>query len=40
MSASLGRQVAVAAAFMVGSRVAARLIGVFSTLILARLLVG
>ena len=39
MSASLGRQVAVAAAFMVGSRVAARLIGVFSTLILARLLV-
>ena len=39
MTGSLGRQVAVAAAFMVGSRFAARLIGVFSTLILARLLV-
>jgi len=38
MSGSLGRQVALGAAFMVAGRLAGRLVGVFSTLILARLL--
>lgn len=38
MSGSLGRQVAVGAAFMVAGRLAGRLVGIFSTLILARLL--
>jgi PST family polysaccharide transporter len=39
MTGSLGRQVAVAAAFMIAGRVAIRLISVVSTLILVRLLV-
>lgn len=38
MSGALGRQVAVGAAFMVAARLAGRLVGVASTLILARLL--